>query len=76
MGREYILVSEFEPARCPYCGSRRLKIYGAKKMEYEAVYDVISKTVEDCEYVNTEYDVIYGVECAECGEDLSEKYGL
>ena len=76
MGREYIPASEFEPTRCPYCGSKRLRIYGARKMEYEEVYDVASGTVEDCKYTDTEYDVIYGVECAECGADLSGEYGL
>ena len=78
MGREYISASELKPIKCPYCGSKRIKIYGARKMIYEEEIDGETlRTIEaTTEYTDIEWDVIYGVECAECGEDLSELVGL
>jgi DNA-directed RNA polymerase subunit RPC12/RpoP len=79
MGEEWISLDELKfPEKCPYCGSRRFKVYGARKVEFEAVYEVTDegiKTIDD-QNVDCEYEVAYGLECDECGEDLSEEAGL
>jgi len=74
MGREYILASELRPIRCPCCGSRRVKVYGARKMEYEEEIDgeTLTPIVGSTEYISVEWDAIYEISCAECGEDLSD----
>ncbi|RLE87711.1 MAG: hypothetical protein DRJ67_04115 [Thermoprotei archaeon] len=79
MGREWIHLDELElPEKCPRCGSRRFIVYGAKKVEYKEVYEVVGGEVRlvDSEQTDIEWEVAYGVECAECGEDLSELAGF
>lgn len=65
MGQEYITRFELpEKLRCPECGSKNIKIYGAKKVEY------VDKTNcwGDVETIDEDqdWDVVYGVECADC----------
>jgi len=78
MGREYIPSSELEPIKCPYCGSKRIKIHGARKMEYEEEIDgeTLAPIVGSTEYISIEWDVVYGASCAECGEELDDLIGL
>jgi DNA-directed RNA polymerase subunit RPC12/RpoP len=77
MGREYITSEELELEKCPYCGSTRLRVEVARKVIYEEVWDAgNSYTTLDSDPLDVEWEVIYGVECADCGEDLSEEAGL
>jgi hypothetical protein len=50
---------------CPSCGSRHVKLYGARKVEYELEEDDGKKVCK--EQVGVGWDVIYSVECLECG---------
>jgi len=79
MGQEYITAYEL-PARlkCANCGSEHILIYGAKKVEYELERKegkIVRESLTDIEW-----DIIYGVECKNCGEyadpdEIMEKFG-
>lgn len=79
MGESYVSLSEMElPEECPFCGSKRFKVEGARKVLFEAVYvasdDGVIKEGEESRDV--EWEVVYSVACDSCGEDLSELCGL
>ena len=80
MGRAYVDWSEIpSDLKCPNCGSRRFRVSGAYKAEYEATIHMDEKgnLVEDeIKTFGEEWRVIDGIECAKCGEDLGGKVGL
>ena len=77
VGREYITPEELSLERCPYCGSSRLKVEVAKKAVYSEVWDAADGCrVLESRLEEVEWEVIYGVGCADCGEDLSEEAGF
>jgi len=67
MGNDYIAWSELpQKLRCPNCGSTHIKIYGARKVEFEIEEEDGEKIYE--EQTGVEWEVAEGVECMECGE--------
>ncbi|MBC7219292.1 MAG: hypothetical protein H5T49_04080 [Hadesarchaea archaeon] len=63
---EYITREQLpEKLVCPSCGSRHIKIYGARKVEYELEEEDGEKV---CEVpVGIGWDIVYSVECMVCG---------
>jgi rRNA maturation protein Nop10 len=79
MSREWIHLDELKfPEKCPYCGGKRFRVVGARKVEFEAVYEVTDGGVKTVDNMNMdcEWEVAYSLECDECGEDLSEQAGF
>ena len=79
MGREWMYLDELEfPSKCPNCGGRKFIVYGAKKIVYKETYEVTDENIKllNSEQEDVEWEVAYGIECAECGEDLSEYVGF
>jgi DNA-directed RNA polymerase subunit RPC12/RpoP len=79
MSKEWIDLNELEfPSKCPKCGSRRFRVEGARKVFFEAVFEVTDKGIKTVEDYNTdvEWEVAYSLVCAECGEDLSGEVGF
>ena len=79
MGRAWMHLDELKfPSKCPYCGGRRFRVEGARKVFFEAVYKVTGEGVDREEYMDTDVDweVAYGLACEECGEDLSGEVGF
>jgi DNA-directed RNA polymerase subunit RPC12/RpoP len=79
VGREWIYLDELEfPSKCPKCGGRRFRVEGARKVFFEAVFEVTDESIKTVEDHNTDVDweVAYSLECAECGEDLSDEVGF
>lgn len=78
---EWISLTEVRfPKKCPNCGSREFLVSGARKVEFEAVYQWEKgrkriKVVEDIN-VDCEWEVAYSVECNECHYDLSKDAGI
>lgn len=66
MGLDYITYKEV-PAhpKCPDCGSTHIKIWGAKKVEYEL--EIVDGKETYAEESGVEWDVVYGIECLKCG---------
>jgi hypothetical protein len=77
MGREYITPQELKLRKCSYCGSTKLRVKLERTIEYEEVWDAAHqyKTLES-EQVELINEFIHGVECADCGESLSDAAGL
>jgi hypothetical protein len=79
MGREYIYFDELEfPSKCPNCGGTKFRVLGARKLEFEAIYEVTEDGLNLKDDMNTdcEWEVVYGLECEKCGADLSGEVGL
>jgi hypothetical protein len=81
MGRAWIDLDEVVnllPKRCPNCGGHRFVIEGARKVEFEAVYEATDEGARRMSERDTgcEWEVAYGVACADCGEDLGELVGF
>lgn len=66
MGLDYIQYMELpRKLTCQNCGSTHIKISGARKVIYELEEQNGEKINE--EQVDIEWDVVYGVECVDCG---------
>ena len=80
MGREYVSVTETHfPEKCPECGSRRFKAETASKIIHESIFEWDKDgSVREVEAIpiDQEWQVILGLECEQCGTDLSELIGL
>jgi len=79
MGKDYIHLDELNfPRVCPSCGSTKFLVEGAKKIYYTEWYEVTEDGVKlvDSSPYHVEWEVAYGIECANCGEDLSDLAGF
>lgn len=79
MGRAYINWDEIPlNLKCPECGSRRFRVSGTYKEEYEALIHINDgNLVEDeIKTLGEDWRVVDGIECAECGADLGGEAGL
>lgn len=79
MGREWLYFDELKfPGKCPFCGSKRFVVEVARKVEFETMYKVTDEGIklEGEKEINIEWEVVHGILCAECGEDLSDKAGF
>lgn len=79
MGGGYVCLSDLElPEECPFCGGKRFRVEGARKVSFEVVCVVADGgvRVDGEEGVSVEWEVAYSVACDVCGEDLSEVCGL
>jgi hypothetical protein len=72
MGLEYVFASELKLRACPYCGSNTFNVTVGRKVEAVEKWSwedgkrrVLEKTNE-----SVEWEAIYGLKCANCGEDL------
>jgi DNA-directed RNA polymerase subunit RPC12/RpoP len=74
MGREYIHEKELRLERCPYCGSNTFRITVGRKVEAveKWVWNGGGYEVIDGGNEEVDWEVIYGVSCADCGENLWE----
>jgi hypothetical protein len=79
MGKEWINLDELKfPSKCPKCGGHRFRIEGARKVCFRAIYKVTEENIVNEDNMNTDVDweIAYSLECADCGEDLSEMVGF
>jgi len=79
MGKEWISLDELEfPSKCPKCGGNRFIVEGARKVEFEATYEVTGEGIKTLEDMNKdcEWEVAYSLICAKCGADLSSLVGF
>ena len=72
MGLEYVFASELRLERCPHCGSNTFNVSVGRKVEAEEkwVWEDGKRRVLERTSENLEWEAIYGVRCANCGEDL------
>jgi len=77
MGRDFLYIDEVlsEALRCPKCGSKHIRIYGERNVDFESVLES-NKVVKDTQgKINSE--IVFDIACEECdyvtdADDVSE----